>query len=184
MNLKFLFLTILSASIFIGCSTENEEGMIIESANYKLNKDNLSQRVINRPFKSRASGNWFIVESTDCNGLLQYSITGIGNATHMGLIDIEGKICTYPPDNLYFLTVKYKAANGDELIWESVSVNFNEDGLFEGGLFECVGGSGRFSDAEGNVSINEILTVTSLDETTGLPLAGTFSNIGFGNITY
>lgn len=170
--------------ISVGCSTENQEGLAIESSNLKFSEANLSTNAETRPFHSKASGDWFIVGSTECSGLLQYAIIGNGNATHMGLIDVEGKICTYPPDHLYFFTVKYTAANGDELNWESVDVNINEDGLMESGVFVCTGGTGRFSNAEGTVSVNEFLTVTAIDQSTGLPLAGTFSNNGSGTLIY
>ena len=184
MNLKYLFFTVLSTILFLGCSAENDESSIVESASYKLNKVNSSTKAVTRPFKSKASGEWFIVEPTDCDGLLQYSIIGNGNATHLGSFNIQGKMCTYPPDNLYFFTIKYIAANGDELILESVDVYINEVGLFEGGVFECVGGTGRFSNSEGNIEVHEFLSVTEFDDTTGLPLAGTFSNMGAGTITF
>ena len=172
MKTKCLLLMLLSAILFIGCSTDNQEDFLNDSSRSKLSKDNLA-KVVTRPFKSKASGDWFIVESTECNGLLQYTILGNGNATHMGAIDVEGKICTFPPD-LYFLTVKFTAANGDEITLESVEVFFTEDGHYAGGVFNCVGGTGRFENATGSVTVNEFIAITDFDQETGLPLTGTF----------
>ena len=106
-----------SAVLLLGCSVENDENILTES----VGDDNLVSRVATRPFKSKVSGDWFIVESTECDGLLQYSITGVGNVTHMGAIDADGKICTFPPEQFY-VSGKYIAANGDELYWESEEV--------------------------------------------------------------
>ncbi len=183
MKTRFLFLVLFSALLFTGCSTENEEDFLIESSSSKLSKENLTTKVVTRPFKFKASGDWFIVESTECNGLIQYTIVGNGNATHMGAIDIEGKICSFPPD-LHFLTVKFTAANGDQLTMESVEVFFNEDGLYAGGVFNCVEGTGRFENATGSVMVNEFITITDFDQETGLPLAGIFANKGNGTVTY
>lgn len=184
MNLKFLFLAALSVMIFIGCSTENVEDFENASDSFKTAKENSNAKVVTRPFKSKGAGEWFLVESTECDGLLQYSIQGTANATHMGRVDIEGRICTFPPDGLYFITVIYTAANGDEITWEADEVFLNDQGLFAGGVFVCVEGTGRFSDAEGSITVNEVLIPTDFDPTTGLPLAGTFSNESEGTITY
>lgn len=184
MNLKFLFLTVLSAMIFIGCSTENAEDFENSLEGFKTTKAESNEKVVTRPFKSKGAGEWFYVESTECGELFQYTIRGTGNATHMGKVEIEGRICTFPPEGLYLLTVTYTAANGDTLTWESDEVFINDQGLFAGGVFVCVEGTGRFSDAEGSIEVNEILIPTDFDPTTGLPLAGTFSNDSEGTITY
>lgn len=134
------------------------------------------------PFKSSAHGDWFVTESTDCGGLIQTSISGVGNATHLGLIDVIGIACLLPPIEYYF-DVTYVAANGDSLFWESTEVFLSEEGLFEGGMFSCTGGSERFINAEGTITVDEILTVTVIDQTTGLPLAGTFENTALGTLT-
>lgn len=184
MNLKHVVLMLFGVFLFLGCSTETEEELYASPAKAKISKDQPAEKAVTRPFKSKADGEWFIVESTDCNDLLQYAIVGTGNATHMGKILIEGKICTFPPENVYFLTVRFTAANGDMVVWESSEVFINEFGLYGGGVFNCVEGSGRFENAEGTITVNEVLTVTSIDEATGLPLGGTFTNTGSGTITY
>lgn len=48
----------------------------------------------------------------------------------------------------------------------------------------CVAGTGRFIDADGSITVNEVLTPTDFDPSTGLPLAGLFSNDSEGSITY
>lgn len=182
MNLKFLFLTALSAMILTGCSTENTEDFENATVSFKTAKENSNIKVVTRPFQSKCDGDWFLVPSTECEGLLQYSIQGTGNATHMGQVDIVGRICTYPPEGLYFLTVTFKAANGDELTWASDEVFINEQGLYAGGVFDCIGGTGRFSNAEGSITVNEVLIPTEFDGE--LPIAGTFSNDSKGTIAF
>jgi hypothetical protein len=184
MNFKFLFLTVLSAMIFIGCSTENAEDFENTMESFKTTQKSSNAKVVTRPFKSKADGRWFIVESTECDGLLQYSIEGTGNATHMGKVDIEGRICTFPPDGIYFLTVTFTAANGDKLTWQSEEVFINDQGLYAGGVFNCLDGTGRFSDAVGTITVNEVLEPTDFDPSSGLPLAGLFSNDSEGTITF
>ena len=184
MNLKILFLAVLSAMIFIGCSAENAEDFENASESFKTTEKSSNAKVVTRPFKSKGAGEWFLVESAECGDLLQYTIQGTGNATHMGRVDIEGRICTFPPGGIYLLTVTYTAANGDAITWESEEVFINDEGLFAGGVFVCVEGTGRFIDAEGSITVNEILIPTDFDPSTGLPLAGTFSNDSEGTITY
>lgn len=184
MNLKILFLTVLSATILIGCSTENAEDFENSLDGFKTTIENSNAKVVTRPFKSSGDGEWFIVPSSECGELLQYSIQGTGNATHMGKVDIEGRLCTFPPEGIYLLTVTYTAANGDEITWESDQVFINEQGLYAGGVFVCIGGTGRFTDAEGSITVNEGLIPTDFDPTSGLPLAGLFSNESEGTITY
>jgi hypothetical protein len=183
MKTKFLFLMLFSAILFIGCSTDTQEDFLYDSSSSELSVNSLKAKVVTRPFKFKASGDWFIIESTECNGLIPYTIKGNGNATHMGLMDVDGRICSYPPD-LHFLTVKFTAANGDELNWESVEVFFNEDGLYAGGVFNCLGGTGRFENATGSITVNEFITITDFDPETGLPLSGIFSNSGNGTVIY
>ena len=48
----------------------------------------------------------------------------------------------------------------------------------------CVAGTGRFIDADGSITVNEVLTPTDFDFSSGLPLAGLFSNDSEGTITY
>ena len=185
MKANFLFTMLFSALLFIGCSTENEEDFLIESSSAKLSKDISSAKMVKRHFKMKAYGDWFLVvaESTECNGLPQYSIQGQGNATHMGAITVEGKICAGPPE-LYFISGKYTSANGDELTWESTEVFFDENGIYAGGVFQFVEGNGRFSNVEGTFTVNEALIIAEIDEQTGFPLGGTWSNNGSGTITY
>lgn len=174
---------LFSTILFIGCSTDVNEDSFNDSYSSRLSDDNLNSKAVIRPFKSKAFGDWYFVESIECNGLLQYSIMGTGNATHMGAINIEGTICTFPPDQ-YFLSGKYIAANGDELFWESTEVFFDELGLFAGGVFQFLGGTGRFSSAVGTFTINETIKVDEFDQVYGFPLSGTFSNKGSGSIAY
>ncbi|PTX44248.1 hypothetical protein C8P64_0222 [Christiangramia gaetbulicola] len=183
MKLKFIFQLAFCTLLFIGCSIDEQEDFLKDSSGIKTSEVELKAKVVNRPFKSKASGNWFFTESTNCNGLLQFSIKGNGKAIHLGIIDVEGVICTIPNEQFY-LSGKYIAANGDELYWESVEVFFDEFGLFAGGVFDFVGGTGRFSDATGSFRSNETLIVEELDETTGQPVSGTFSNDGWGTIIY
>jgi len=192
MKLKLFFLTALSAFLFLGCSTDNQEDFLNESLNSKLSQDNLSTKttkVVERPFKSKASGDWFINDIPEeyvCNGLLQYSIVGTGNATHMGKVDILGTLCTFPPTQQYFLRVTFTAANGDTVTWQSGEVFINEDDVYVGGIFDCIEGTGRFEGATGQVTFDELLVPTMFDFSFDppLPVAGTFSNKGLGTITY
>lgn len=183
MKPKFIFQMVFWTLLFIGCSIDEQEDLLIDTSSIEISEVDLNAKAVNRPFKSKASGNWFFTESTDCNGLLQFSIIGMGKATHMGKIDVEGVICTLPNEQ-YYLTGKFVAANGDELNWESVEVFFDEFGLFAGGVFDVVGGTGRFKNATGTFTTKEYLIVEELDESTGLPVSGTFSNDGSGTINY
>lgn len=184
MNFKLFFVMLVGALFFAGCSNEIDDELSDNPLKAKLGTDNPAEKLVTRPFKSSASGDWFLSESTVCDELLQYSIVGNGNATHMGAITIEGTLCTFPPEGLYFITVTYTAANGDQVTWEAVDVFTNEEGLFEGGVFECLGGTGRFEGSEGMITVNELLIVTAFDEELGLPLGGTFTNNGSGTLAY
>ena len=184
MNLKFLVLMVVGAFFFMGCSTETEEDLEASLLKTKLGKDKTTEKVVSRPFKSKASGEWFFeeAESEECDGLLRYSIVGVGNATHMGKISIQGTLCTFPPENIYIITVTYTSANGDQITWQSGDIFLNEENIFAGGVFNCIGGTGRFEGAEGSIAVDEMLEVTLISD--GLPLAGTFSNEGSGIIIY
>jgi len=184
MNFKFLFILGLGAILLAGCSADVEDEMLGKPSSTETGADKMSSKVVERPFKSKADGNWFLVPSIDCEGLLPYSIEGTGNATHLGRFDIEGTLCAFPPEGLYFLTVKFIAANGDELIWESVEPFIDQNGQYTGGIFECKGGTGRFEMAEGTITVNEMLETTSVDPATGIPLSGTFTNAVTGTLAY
>ncbi len=173
-----------AALLLTGCSTDEQEDSAYVSSMAAITEDASSAKVVTRPFKSAASGDWFIVESSECGDLFQFTLLGTGNATHMGLVDIEGRLCAFPPANIYFLTVTYTAANGDEITWQSVEVKINDEGVFAGGTFECIDGTGRFSEATGSIEVDEFLTVTEIQEGTGLPLAGLFDNTSKGWIRY
>lgn len=184
MKSRFLLLMIFSTLLLTGCSIDNDEDLTTESSSSELVLDDVNSEMATRPFKSRAFGEWYWTESNNCGGLLQYTITGTGNATHMGLISVDGTLCTYPPQGIYFITVKYTAANGDYVLLESEEVFLNEDGLFAGGIFNFTDGSGRFNEVQGSVEVDEVLLVTEIDPITGIPLAGTFSNKSLGTIMY
>ena len=188
MKLKLFFLMVFSAFLFLGCSTDKQEEFFNDSSNFKLSEGSFAAKVVTRPFNSKASGDWFInlnPEEYVCNGLLQYSIVGTGNATHMGKIDISGTLCTFPPEQIYILEVTFTAANGDSITLESGEVFINE-GNYIGGIFNFTDGTGRFEGASGQITVDEILVPIEFDNSFDppLPIAGTFSNKSSGTITY
>jgi hypothetical protein len=190
MKTKLFLLMALSAFLFLGCSTDNQEDSFYDSSNSRLSEDNVAARQVTRPFKSKASGDWFInlnPQEYVCDGLLQYSIVGTGNATHMGKINILGTLCTFPPEGIYILEVTFTGANGDSITWRSGDdVFINEQGLYAGAVFDCVAGTGHFEDASGQITVDDFLVPTEFDNTfePPLPVAGTFSNMSLGTITY
>ncbi|NNK88582.1 MAG: hypothetical protein HKO90_09890 [Flavobacteriaceae bacterium] len=149
---------------FFGCNVEETEEGIFERGVQ-----------VERPWKSKASGTFQMVEPTVCTGgLVQFDISGTGNGTHLGKFEVDLTNCTNLSD--YFsISGTATAANGDYV--NLMSIGLGEDDLGPHTIFMCDGGSGRFEFATGTVRLYEVIEFTS-------PTGGVFSNRGIGTITY
>ncbi|MBT8394090.1 MAG: hypothetical protein KJN66_04480, partial [Bacteroidia bacterium] len=80
-------MTVLSAFLFLGCSTDNQEEFFDDSSNFERSDNNVAAKVVTRPFKVKGSGTFSFVSfppTQACGPYLQYLIEGQGNATHLG----------------------------------------------------------------------------------------------------
>ena len=137
--------------------------------------DDSRSPMIERPWKSKASGTFQMVEPTVCtDGLLQFAISGTGNGTHLGKFDVDLTNCTNLSD-YFFISGTATAANGDQVNLMSAGPGVDESGPYT--LFMIDGGTGRFEFATGMVRIYEEIEFTS-------PTGGIFTNKGIGTITY
>ncbi len=184
MKFKLFFLMALSAFLFLGCSTDNQEDFFYDSSNANLSEDNLAAKVATRPFKIKGAGTWQVLpEATDCGPeLFQGSIQGQGNATHLGLFSVALTTCTNFFDYYYFEGT-LTAANGDLLNAYSVASGFTDEGE-EWTEYIFDGGSGRFEYATGNLRLIGVSIPTEFHPDTGLPVAGVYTNYGYGTIRY
>ena len=184
MKLKLFLLSVLSAFLFLGCSTDNQEEFLNDSSNSRLSEDNVAAKVVTCPFKVKGSGTWQVLpEATACDpGLFQVFIEGNGNATHLGLFDVTITACTNFDDS-YFFDATLVAANGDELSAISVDWGYTEEGQeWTDYIFD--GGTGRFENATGDLRLYGVSVPTVFHPETGLPIAGIYNNSGYGTITY
>ena len=184
MKLKLFFLTVLSAFLFLGCSTDNQEDFLDDSSSSKLSEDNIVAKVVERPFKVKGSGTFSFVSfppTEECENLLQYLIEGEGNATHLGRFSVTITYCTDFGNNS-FITGTQVAANGDELDFYSVGFGVDEQGQWTDYIYD--GGTGRFTNATGELRLYGIVEFTDFDPFTDLPIAGVYTNFGYGTLTY
>ena len=159
-------LTLVLASLllltFMGCT----EDMI---------SDENRSALVERPWKSKASGTFNMVMPSGCDGeLLQIDIAGSGKATHLGNFDVNLTNCTNL-STVFMISGYLTAANGDEIYTYNVGQGMDDDGPYL--LFMIDGGTGRFEDASGEIRLYEVIEFTS-------PTGGIFSNRGLGTITY
>lgn len=176
---KNIFKIALLAVFVISYSCSNEAvedpaemlSAVNASANNKTNPKE-------RPLKLESAGTFEPDFSLPgCDGLLPLKIEGSGIASHIGVLDVAITWCTGgigTPDN--FITGTITAANGDEIFFKSVGLfrPFEID-------YEITGGSGRFTDAEGEFTLTQTDFVNETPE--GLP-SGTYANEGAGYIVY
>ena len=116
-----------------------------------------------------------MVEPTVCtDGLMQFAIEGMGNATHLGKFEVNLTNCTNLSD-IQFISGSATAANGDFINFLSVGAGLDDLGTYTEYMIN--GGSGRFEYATGLVRLYDEIEFTS-------PTGGIFTNQGIGTITY
>ena len=84
MKPRFIFLLAFCTLLFIGCSIDEQEDFLKDSSSIETSEVDSKAKVVNRPFRSKASGNWFFTESTDCKELLQLTLTGAEEEIRLG----------------------------------------------------------------------------------------------------
>ncbi len=184
MKLKLFLLSVFSAILFLGCSTDNQEEFFNDSSNSKLSEHNVEAKVVTRPFKVKGSGTFSFISfppTEECGSFLQYLIEGQGNATHLGLFTVTITYCTDFGAN-HFLTGTQVAANGDELHFYSIGFGQDEQGQWTDYFYD--GGTGRFKNVTGDMRLYGVTEFTDFDPVTGIPMAGVYSNYGTGTLTY
>ena len=141
---------------FAGCSKDND----LQTEN-DGSSSALKSTVIKTIKIHNSSGIMDFIFSPDnpcfAAGFAQASITGSGNATHLGKFNLESHFCVneqgLPTSSM---NGSLTAANGDKILifMEDPSTGFYfdpNDGLFHM-EFTVVGGTGRFANATGNIS--------------------------------
>ncbi|WP_445386493.1 hypothetical protein ACT6NV_06745 [Robiginitalea sp. IMCC44478] len=165
--------------LFFSCTQENLSDELIQGEELNAVSVKNSQQ---RPWKINSSGAFQAIGPSAENcpdedkpiGIL---LSGIGNASHIGLFEVSLVWCTNVDADLAspvnFIAGTITAANGDEIDFESTS--FNGPSVD----YVVTGGSGRFEGASGE--FNLATTAFFFDPSTG---AGTYSNAGEGYIVY
>lgn len=163
----------LCAIFFIGCSVDNNLDPIDEPTNLELYEKTISKAKA-RPFKVKGAGTFQIVAPIQCENLTQVLIDGQGNASHLGLFTVLITYCTDFEFN-HFITGTMTAANGDELYFYSVGFGEDAEGQWTDYIYD--GGTGRFENVTGELTMYGVSVFTS-------PTSGVYTNYGSGTLTY
>ncbi|WP_445386039.1 hypothetical protein ACT6NV_04340 [Robiginitalea sp. IMCC44478] len=171
---RLIFLLLAMAGLLIGCSPE-ELDSTLESTTLKAGVNEKSTNDVQRPFKLRGEGILSLSQDTDdCPGLMQLTVNGSGQASHLGNFQVSLVWCTNFTDTNY-ASGKQIAANGDELYFYLVDNGVDENG--EWALYSYEGGTGRFENLRGE--LYERITTTF----TG-PFTAVYTNTGNGWLSY
>ena len=185
---KTLFLRsclgIALAALFLisySCSPETDLDATenLESLNASTKKTKEEKK---RPWKITSSGSFEATgQSSFCEDPtkpLQILLEGDGNASHLGLYEVNITWCTDGdpggPNN--FIDGTLTAANGDLVYF--ISLQFNGESVD----YQVTGGTGRFDGAEGEFTLFTTEFILEIGEN-GLPF-GTYANQGGGYIIY
>ncbi|NHF57941.1 hypothetical protein FK220_001215 [Flavobacteriaceae bacterium TP-CH-4] len=189
MKLKFLLLFGIVA-FFLACEKEaipmelnNQQNTLVDEGLVEIlftkgkQWDALTEQSaqkdnpVTKKLKIRTSGTMSMTPGADaCEGFIQFSASGEGNATHLGLFTLELDYCTDGTAPLGPIFAKQTAANGDQVLSVVVGGDPTENSLD----FLIYGGTGRFENATGFVTLFFVFDY----------LNQTFDNFGEGTITY
>lgn len=187
MKNRFLFLLAIAAMLF-ACSEDNLLNDLTKSAdettlNSEMNKRDNGKAVI-KPFKIKGSGTISYMPNEICGELVPLLVRGQGNATHLGLFNVELTICSNFHPNIEnrveIIDGTMIAANGDKLFFTANSAvgDIGIDNNGEYTLYHFERGTGRFEFCIGEV---KLYGNVEIDPVT---LNGIYSNYGEGWIKY
>jgi hypothetical protein len=136
---------------------------------------NANGKAITKNFKMATTGTLaFVPNSPSCgSGNIEVIIQGTGNGTHLGLYTIYLTYCSDGTNPLSPPAGIQTAANGDQL--NTMMVGAGMDPVLGYYMdFQYSGGTGRFANVIGSVRLYQTIDYVNL----------TFSNYGFGTLTY
>lgn len=171
---RFILPFLAMAGLVFGCSPEELDAPLASTA-LQSNETELTAKAVHRPFKLSGEGTLNVAANTTaCPGLMQLTVNGTGNATHLGKFEVSLVWCTNFTD-INYATGTQVAANGDELYFRLAGMGYDADGEWADYVYE--GGTGRFENANGE--LHERIYTTFVD-----PVNAVYTSTANGWLSY